>query len=137
MNELQINESVTSLTQREKKILVQLSMAYECAGKRLSDVTLCVTARMYAKELKIDDDQIADLFLEARKISEIPTLQILNNLCVEKFRKKIKYSPPEKISTEELSESRAFFEQLYNKFFNNKKTEVKNESRNSNNRKKR
>ena len=120
MNEVQINEGVT-LTQREKKFLVQLSMAYECAGKRLSDVTLCVTARMYAKELKINDDQIADLFLEARKISEIPTLQILNNLCVEKFRKRIKYNPPEKISTEELSESRAFFEGLYNKFFNNKK----------------
>lgn len=121
MNELQINEGVTSLTQREKKFLVQLSMAYECAGKRLSDVTLCVTARMYAKELKINDDQIVDLFLEARKISEIPTLQILNNLCVEKFRKKIKYNPPRKISTEELSENRAFFEVLYNKFFNNKK----------------
>jgi hypothetical protein len=42
-------------------------------------------------------------------------------LYVEKFKKKIKHSPPEKISTEELSESRAFFEQLYNKFFNNKK----------------
>jgi hypothetical protein len=121
MNELQINEGVTSLTQREKKFLVQLSMAYECAGKRLSDVTLCVTAKMYAKELKINDDQIVDLFLEARKISEIPTLQILNNLCVEKFRKKIKYNPPRKISTEELSENRAFFEVLYNKFFNNKK----------------
>jgi len=80
---------------------------------------------MYAKELKINDDQIADLFLEARKISDIPTLQILNNLSVEKFRKKIKYSPPEKISTEELSESRAFFEGLYNKFFNNKKTRGK------------
>ena len=129
MNELQINEGVTSLTQREKKFLVQLSMAYECAGKRLSDVTLCVTARMYAKELKINDDQIVDLFLEARKISEIPTLQILNNLCVEKFRKKIKYNPPRKISTEELSENRAFFEVLYNKFFNNKKTEVKNENK--------
>lgn len=121
MNELQINEGVTSLTQREKKFLVQLSMAYECAGKRLSDVTLCVTAKMYAKELKINDEQIVDLFLEARKISEIPTLQILNNLCVEKFRKKIKYNPPKKISTEELNESRAFFEVLYNKFFNNKK----------------
>ena len=121
MNELQINEGVTSLTQREKKFLVQLSMAYECAGKRLSDVTLCVTAKMYAKELKINDEQIVDLFLEARKISEIPTLQILNNLCVEKFRKKIKYNPPRKISTEELSENRAFFEVLYNKFFNNKK----------------
>ena len=125
MNELQINEGVTSLTQREKKFLVQLSMAYECAGKRLSDVTLCVTAKMYAKELKINDEQIADLFLEARKISDIPTLQILNNLCVEKFRKKIKYSIPEKISTEELNESRAFFEVLYNKFFNNKKTRGK------------
>ena len=124
MNEVQINEGVT-LTQREKKFLVQLSMAYECAGKRLSDVTLYVTARMYAKELKIDDGKIADLFLEARKISEIPTLQILNNLCVEKFRERIKYSIPEKISTEELSESRAFFEVLYNKFFNNKKTRGK------------
>ena len=125
MNELQINEGVTSLTQREKKFLVQLSMAYECAGKRLSDVTLCVSSQMYAKELKISDEQIADLFLEARKISEIPTLQILNNLCVEKFRKKIKYNPPRKISTEELSESRAFFGELYNKFFNNKKTRGK------------
>jgi hypothetical protein len=125
MNEVQINEGVSSLTQREKKFLVQLSMAYECAGKRLSDVTLYVTARMYAKELKIDDEKIADLFLEARKISDIPTLQILNNLCVEKFRKKIKYSIPEKISTEELSESRAFFEVLYNKFFNNKKNRGK------------
>ena len=125
MNEVQINEGVSSLTQREKKFLVQLSMAYECAGKRLSDVTLCVTARMYAKELKIDDDQIADLFLEARKISEIPTLQILNNLYVEKFRERIKYSIPEKTSTEELSESRAFFEVLYNKFFNNKKNRGK------------
>lgn len=125
MNEVQINEGVSSLTQREKKFLVQLSMAYECAGKRLSDVTLCVASRMYAKELKIDDDQIADLFLEARKISDIPTLQILNNLYVEKFRKKIKYSIPEKTSTEELNESRAFFEVLYNKFFNNKKTRGK------------
>ena len=125
MNEIQINEGVTSLTQREKKFLVQLSMAYECAGKRLSDVTLCVTAKMYAKELKIDDGKIVDLFLEARKISEIPTLQILNNLCVEKFRERIKYSIPEKISTEELNESRAFFEVLYNKFFNNKKTRGK------------
>ena len=125
MNELQINEGVSSLTQREKKFLVQLSMAYECAGKRLSDVTLCVTARMYAKELKIDDEQIADLFLEARKISDIPTLQILNNLYVEKFRKKIIYSIPEKPSTEELSESRAFFEELNNKFFNNKKNRGK------------
>ena len=125
MNEIQINEGVTSLTQREKKFLVQLSMAYECAGKRLSDVTLCVTARMYAKELKISDEQIADLFLEARKISEIPTLQILNNLCVEKFMERIKYNPPRKISTEELNESRAFFEVLYNKFFNNKKNRGK------------
>ena len=125
MNEVQINEGVTSLTQREKRFLVQLSMAYECAGKRLSDVTLRVTARMYAKELKINDEQIVDLFLEARKISDIPTLQILNNLCVEKFRERIKYSIPEKISTEELSESRAFFEVLYNKFFNNKKTRGK------------
>ena len=125
MNELQINEGVTSLTQREKKFLVQLSMAYECAGKRLSDVTLCVTAKMYAKELKINDEQIVDLFLEARKISEIPTLQILNNLCVEKFRERIKYNPPRKISTEELNESRAFFEVLYNKFFNNKKNRGK------------
>ena len=125
MNEVQINEGVSSLTQREKKFLVQLSMAYECAGKRLSDVTLCVTARMYAKELKINDEQIADLFLEARKISDIPTLQILNNLYVEKFRKKIKYSIPEKTSTEELSESRSFFEDLYNKFFNNKKNRGK------------
>ena len=125
MNELQINEGVTSLTQREKKFLVQLSMAYECAGKRLSDVTLCVTAKMYAKELKINDDQIVDLFLEARKISEIPTLQILNNLCVEKFRERIKYNPPRKISTEELNESRAFFEVLYNKFLNNKKNRGK------------
>lgn len=125
MNELQINEGITSLTQREKRFLVQLSMAYECAGKRLSDVTLCVTAKMYAKELKIDDDQIVDLFLEARKISEIPTLQILNNLCVEKFRERIKYNPPRKISTEELNESRAFFEALYNKFFNNKKNRGK------------
>ena len=121
MNEVQINEGVSSLTQREKKFLVQLSMAYECAGKRLSDVTLSVTARMYAKELKIDDDKIVDLFLEARKISDIPTLQILNNLYVEKFRKKIKYSIPEKISTEEFNEGRAFFGELYNKFFNNKK----------------
>ncbi len=125
MNEVQINEGVSSLTQREKRFLVQLSMAYECAGKRLSDVTLCVTARMYAKELKINDEQIVDLFLEARKISEIPTLQILSNLCVEKFRERIKYNPPEKISTEELNESRAFFEVLYNKFFNNKKTRGK------------
>ena len=125
MNELQINEGVTSLTQREKKFLVQLSMAYECAGKRLSDVTLCVTAKMYAKELKINDEQIVDLFLEARKISEIPTLQILNNLCVEKFRKKIKYNLPEKISTEEFNESRSFFEELYNKFLNNKKNRGK------------
>jgi hypothetical protein len=125
MNELQINEGVTPLTQREKKFLVQLSMAYECAGKRLSDVTLCVTAKMYAKELKINDEQIVDLFLEARKISEIPTLQILNNLCVEKFRERIKYNPPRKISTEELNESRAFFEVLYNKFFNNKKNRGK------------
>ena len=125
MNELQINEGVTSLTQREKRFLVQLSMAYECAGKRLSDVTLCVTAKMYAKELKINDDQIVDLFLEARKISEIPTLQILNNLCVEKFRERIKYNPPRKISTEELNESRAFFEVLYNKFLNNKKNRGK------------
>ena len=125
MNELQINEGVTSLTQREKKFLVQLSMAYECAGKRLSDVTLCVTAKMYAKELKINDEQIVDLFLEARKISDIPTLQILNNLYVEKFRERIKYSIPEKTSTEELSESRAFFEVLYNKFFNNKKNRGK------------
>ena len=121
MNEVQINEGVSSLTQREKKFLVQLSMAYECAGKRLSDITLSVTARMYAKELKIDDDKIVDLFLEARKISDIPTLQILNNLYVEKFRKKIKYSIPKKISTKELSEGRAFFEEIYNKFFNNKK----------------
>ena len=125
MNELQINEGVTSLTQREKRFLVQLSMAYECAGKRLSDVTLCVTAKMYAKELKINDEQIADLFLEARKISDIPTLQILNNLCVEKFRERIKYNPPKKISTEELNESRAFFEVLYNKFLNNKKNRGK------------
>jgi len=125
MNELQINEGVTSLTQREKRFLVQLSMAYECAGKRLSDVTLCVTARMYAKELKIDEEKIADLFLEARKISEIPTLQILNNLCAEKFMEKIKYNPPRKISTEEISEGRAFFEELYNKFFNNKKNRGK------------
>ena len=125
MNELQINEGVTSLTQREKRFLVQLSMAYECAGKRLSDVTLCVTAKMYAKELKINDEQIVDLFLEARKISEIPTLQILNNLCVEKFRESIKYNPPRKISTEELNESRAFFEVLYNKFLNNKKNRGK------------
>ena len=125
MNEVQINEGVSSLTQREKKFLVQLSMAYECAGKRLSDVTLCVTAKMYAKELKIDDGKIVDLFLEARKISEIPTLQILNNLCAEKFREKIKYNPPRKISTEELSESRSFFEELYNKFFNNKKNRGK------------
>lgn len=125
MNEIQINEGVTSLTQREKRFLVQLSMAYECAGKRLSDVTLCVTAKMYAKELKIDDEQIADLFLEARKISDIPTLQILNNLYVEKFRERIKYNPPRKISTEELNESRAFFEVLYNKFLNNKKNRGK------------
>jgi hypothetical protein len=125
MNEVQINEGVTSLTQREKKFLVQLSMAYECAGKRLSDVTLCVTAKMYAKELKIDEEKIADLFLEARKISDIPTLQILNNLCIEKFRERIKYNPPKKISTEELNESRAFFEVLYNKFFNNKKNRGK------------
>ena len=125
MNEVQINEGVSSLTQREIKFLVQLSMAYECAGKRLSDVTLRVTARMYAKELKINDEQIVDLFLEARKISDIPTLQILSNLCVEKFRERIKYNPPEKISTEELNESRAFFEVLYNKFFNNKKTRGK------------
>jgi hypothetical protein len=125
MNEVQINEGVSSLTQREIKFLVQLSMAYECAGKRLSDVTLRVTARMYAKELKINDEQIVDLFLEARKISDIPTLQILSNLCVEKFRERIKYNPPEKISTEELNESRAFFEVLYNKFFNNKKNRGK------------
>lgn len=125
MNELQINKGVSSLTQREIKFLVQLSMAYECAGKRLSDVTLRVTARMYAKELKINDEQIVDLFLEARKISEIPTLQILNNLCVEKFRERIKYNPPRKISTEELNESRYFFEVLYNKFFNNKKNRGK------------
>ena len=125
MNELQINEGVTSLTQREKRFLVQLSMAYECAGKRLSDVTLCVTAKMYAKELKINDEQIVDLFLEARKISEIPTLQILNNLCVEKFRERIKYNPPKKISTEELNESKAFYEVLYNKFKKKKKNRGK------------
>lgn len=127
MNELQINESVTSLTQREKKFLVQLSMAYECAGKRLSDVTLCVTSRMYAKELKINDDQIANLFLEARKISDIPTLQILNNLCVEKFRKKIKPEKIKKISAEEIEEIKKLDEMFFNNFFNNKKTEVKNE----------
>lgn len=120
MNELQINESVTSLTQREKKFLVQLSMAYECAGKRLSDVTLCVTSRMYAKELKIADDKIAELFIEARKVSDVPTFQILNNLCVEKFRKKIMYTQT-KVSKEEINEGRAFFEELYNKFFNKKK----------------
>ena len=120
MNELQINESVTSLTQREKKFLVQLSMAYECAGKRLSDVTLCVTSRMYASELKIADDKIAELFIEARKVSDVPTFQILNNLCVEKFRKKIMYTQT-KVSKEEINEGRAFFEELYNKFFNKKK----------------
>ena len=82
--------------------------------------------RSYAETLKIDDEKIAYLFLEARKISDIPTLQVLSNLCVEKFRKKIKYSIPEKISAEELNEGRAFFGELYNKFFNNKKkTEVK------------
>lgn len=122
MNELQINESVSSLTQREKKFLVQLSMAYECAGKRLSDVTLCVSSRMYAKELKINDDQIADLFIEARKISEIPTLQILNNLCVEKFRKKINPEQVRKFSTEEIEEIKKLDEIFFNKFFNNKKT---------------
>ena len=126
MNEVQINESVTPLTKREILFLVQLSMAYECAGRKLSDITLRVTARMYAETLKIDDEKIAYLFLEARKISDIPTLQVLSNLCVEKFRKKIKYSIPEKISAEELNEGRAFFGELYNKFFNNKKkTEVK------------
>ena len=125
MNEVQINESVAPLTRREVLFLVQLSMAYECAGRKLSDITLRVTARMYAETLKINDDQIAELFLEARKISDIPTLQVLSNLCVEKFRKK-KYNPPRKISTEELNEGRAFFRELYNKFFNNKKkTEVK------------
>ena len=121
MNELQINESVTSLTQREKKFLVQLSMAYECAGKRLSDVTLCVTSRMYAKELKINDDQIADLFLEARKISDTPTLQILNNLCIEKFRKKIKPEPIKKISAEEIEEIKKIDEMFFNNFIKNKK----------------
>ena len=121
MNELQINESVTSLTQREKKFLVQLSMAYECAGKRLSDVTLCVTSRMYAKELKINDDQIADLFLEARKISDTPTLQILNNLCAEKFRKKIKPEPIKKISAEEIEEIKKIDEMFFNNFIKNKK----------------
>lgn len=121
MNDLKIKDDAISLTTREKRFLVQLSTAYECAGKMISDVTLCVTSRMYAKELKIDDEKIADLFLEARKISDIPTLHILNNLCVEKFRKKIKYNIPEKISTEEIREGRAFFEELYNKFFNNKK----------------
>ena len=126
MNEVQINESVAPLTRREVLFLVQLSMAYECAGRKLSDITLRVTARMYAETLKINDDQIAELFLEARKISDIPTLQVLSNLCVEKFRKKIKYNPPRKISTEELNEGRTFFGELYNKFFNNKKkTEVK------------
>ena len=71
MNEVQINESVAPLTRREVLFLVQLSMAYECAGRKLSDITLRVTARMYAETLKINDDQIAELFLEARKISEI------------------------------------------------------------------
>ena len=120
MNEIQINDGVASLTQREKKFLVQLSMAYECAGKRLSDVTLCVTSRMYASELKIADDKIAELFIEARKVSDVPTFQILNNLCVEKFRKKIMYTQT-KVSKEEINEGRAFFEELYNKFFNKKK----------------
>ena len=36
MNEVQINESVTPLTRREVLFLVQLSMAYECAGRKLS-----------------------------------------------------------------------------------------------------
>ena len=125
MNELQINEGVTSLTQREKKFLVQLSMAYECAGKRLSDVTLCVAARMYSKELKINDDQIVDLFLEARKISDIPTLQILNNLCLEKFRKKIKHEQVRKFSTEEIEEIKKLDEMFFNNFFNNKKNRGK------------
>ena len=120
MNEIQINDGVASLTQREKKFLVQLSMAYECAGKRLSDVTLCVTSRMYASELKIADDKIAELFIEARKVSDVPTFQILNNLCQEKFRKKIMYTQ-NKVSKEEINEGRAFFEELYNKFFNKKK----------------
>ena len=124
MNELQINECVTSLTQREKNF----SFSYRwltSVQEKAFDVTLCVTAKMYAKELKINDEKIVDLFLEARKISEIPTLQILNNLCVEKFRERIKYNPPRKISTEELNESRSFFEELYNKFFNNKKNRGK------------
>lgn len=123
MNEMQINDGVTSLTQREKKFLVQLSMAYECAGKRLSDITLCVTSRMYASELKIADDKIAELFIEARKISDIPTLQLLNNLCVEKFRKKIKSEPIKKLSAEEIEEGQKEFEKFFNNFFNNKKTE--------------
>ena len=125
MNEVQINEGVSSLTQREKKFLVQLSMAYECAGKRLSDVTLCVASRMYAQELKIDDEKIADLFLEARKISDIPTLQILNNLCLEKFRKKIKHEQVRKFSTEEIEEIKKLDEMFFNKFFNNKKNRGK------------
>ena len=127
MNEVQINEGVSSLTQREKKFLVQLSMAYECAGKRLSDITLCVASRMYAKELKIDDEKIADLFLEARKISDIPTLQILNNLCLEKFRKKIKHEQVRKFSTEEIEEIKKLDEMFFNNFFNNKKNRGKND----------
>ena len=57
MNEVQINEGVSSLTQREKKFLVQLSMAYECAGKRLSDVTLCVSENV-RKRTKNKDDKL-------------------------------------------------------------------------------
>ena len=52
MNEVQINEGVTSLTQREKEISSSVINGLRVCRKRLSDVTLCVAARMYAKELK-------------------------------------------------------------------------------------